>query len=1039
MDTVPPSSFPASGDAPPAPSSLTREELEAALAAANARADSLENQFADLLSALPMGLLLVDAAATVERANPRLRELFGLGPRTAAADAPTLAEISSTFENPTAFSSRLRSLREQGQTVLHEAFALADGRVVELDYLVPSQARGGRFLCFRDVTERYRNDAWLRSISYIPQQSPGPILRLNATGEVVYANAAAAFIVQTMDVAGLQSSLRQEMRGIVQASLRSKAFFRRELAVGARYYLCNVAVVPNENEATLYLTDISARRQAEQQLAEQRTFYETILEQVPTALAVVDADFRYLFANPALEPNPTIRAWLLGKTNEEVGQRRQMPVEIIESRRQYFEQTVRERREISWEERFHDGQREQRLFRQLRPVYDSSGALRFLVGSGIDITARREAEEKVTRQQEFYESVLNYLPVDIAVFDAEFRHVFVNPSSISDPEVRRKIIGMTNAEYFAYRQRPIALSADREKYFRLAVRTRTDTSWEETLPTPTGFKRILRTFRAVFQDDDTLQLVVGSGINITARYEAEERQRQSETLLREQQAFIRLIVNTLPNVVYVIGADDRISFHNAAFDAMAARSRHIRPTAEQNEEVQAQLTQIKEWRTQVLTTQQPLSVELPLTMESGETCHLQVQMRPIVRAGDEPAVLIVSTDITDLKHAQQVADANARAKDTFLARMSHEIRTPLNGVLGMAALLQKTPLTPGQQEYLATMQRAGQHLLTLVNDVLDLAKITAHSIELDHAPFDVAVLLVGAGQTVAALAAQKEVELLIEPLVLDSPRVLGDAYRLHQVLLNLLGNALKFTERGAVRLGATLVEATPAAYTLRFWVEDTGIGIAPEQQERIFESFTQASSDTSRHFGGTGLGLAISEQLVHQMGGALRLCSQVGVGTTFAFTLVLPIATEAAPAVPPAVVVSYEKLNGLRVLLAEDNVVNQWIARVLLEHWGVEVQAVANGTDALMALTTRSFDAALLDIQMPGLSGVEVTTTIRQHADPARAAIPIIALTANAFEADREKYLAAGMNGCITKPFEEAELCQLLLYLTHRLSTPEQP
>ena len=917
MDRVPPLA-PSIGAVPPAagPGVSHEEQLAAAtariadlerqLAAAQAQATRSQSQLTTLLDNLPMGVQMVNAAGQIQVMNAQFRALFGLPAANEANEAPAasgaMAGVDSCFRDPVAFKARACSLQEEGRTVLEEEFTLADGRVVALDYVVINDGQAGHLICYRDVTERHRRAAQLRTVSFIPQQNPNPLLRLDATGRVVHANPAAEPLVQTLATAA-PHEWRQHLVELADVALHTARQHQRELAIAGHHFLCTALALPGESLVTLYLTDI---------------------------------------------------------------------------------------------------------------------------------TAWRQAEEKMARQQEFYESVLNYLPVDIAVFDANHRHLFINPSSISDPDLRRQVIGMTNAEYFAFRQRPAAMGAMRDQYFRQAVRTRTDVSWEETLPGPNGPKRVLRTLRAVFAADDTLRLVVGSGIDITARYAAEERQRQSEALLREQQNFIRLIVDTLPSTLYVMNQEGQVVFHNAAFDELAAKSSHRHPIQLQDTQVRQEALQLVAWRQQVMETRKPMDVELPLTMKSGETCHLHVHLRPLDRANGQREVLVVGTDITALKLAQQAADANAKAKEAFLARMSHEIRTPLNGVLGMALLLQKTPLTPAQQEYLATMQRAGQHLLTLVNDVLDLAKITSHHLELDHAPFDVAMLLRSASQTMAALASQKGLRLEMETPPLPEIRVLGDVYRLHQVLLNLLSNALKFTEEGCVSFGAALVGATPEALSLRFWVQDTGLGIAPEQQERIFESFAQASSDTSRHFGGTGLGLAISEQLVQQMGGMLRLCSQPGEGTTFSFTLALPLVTEAPAANPAPAAASYEGLRGLQVLLAEDNIVNQCIARALLEYWGVQVSAVGTGPEALAELREHDFDAALLDIRMPGLSGVEVTTAIRQDANAQRAAIPIIALTANAFAADREHYLAVGMNGCVTKPFEEADLCQLLLQLTGR-------
>jgi PAS domain S-box-containing protein len=785
----------------------------------------------------------------------------------------------------------------------------------------------------------------------------------------------------------------------------------------------------------------------------------------------------------------------------------------------------------------------------------------WLIASGVDVTELKQAQATVVRQQEFYESILNNLPVDVVVFDAERHLQFINPSAEPNPVIRRLAIGMTYAEFAElYPQMPAGMLEQRQEYFTLAARTQTDVSWEElSTDERQRQKMMLRHGRPVLAADGTLRMMVGSGIDITARYVAERLQQQAQELLQEQQAFIRLIVDTLPNVLYVTEPDGRISFINKAFDRLPIHE-EPKPGGPATPPRHLQTRQMRGWDQQVLASQRPLTVELPVVVNTGETRHFQVHKRPLRRANGQVAVLTISTDITALKQARQAvehrdrkyhdlvyysqalicthdlqgnllsvnpaterlmdlpaaqlvghnlseflpaehhaalqaylldretlpshprevkivsrngekrylrfytfrvieegyppyivasgydvteavlaqralqqaklsAEEDAQAKASFLARMSHEIRTPLNGVLGMAGLLQKTELNPAQHEYLNTMQHAGRHLLALLNDVLDMAKITTQHLELDHAPFDLAVALHGAGQTVAAMAAHKGLQFTVEPLPLAAPRVVGDAYRLHQVLLNLLSNAIKFTATGSVRLGTTMLHETPEALTLRFWVEDTGAGIRPEQQEHIFEAFAQASAETSSRYGGTGLGLAISQQLVSQMGGVLRLCSEPGVGTTFAFQLTLPrVGTAAVEQAAPGEA-SYEELRGLRVLLAEDNVVNQWIAIVVLEHWGVLVQAVDNGIDALKRLSEEPYDVAILDIQMPGLSGVEVTQAIRRHPDAARAGIPIIALTANAFDADRAAYLAAGMNACLTKPYEDADLCGLLAQL----------
>ncbi|MDO7850633.1 PAS domain-containing hybrid sensor histidine kinase/response regulator [Hymenobacter convexus] len=778
---------------------------------------------------------------------------------------------------------------------------------------------------------------------------------------------------------------------------------------------------------------LAARTRAEQQQADQCAFYELVLEHLPVSVAVIDTEFRYVFANQLGVADPVARQQYRGQTVQALSELLQRPAHIVARRQGYLEQARAGQRALSWEETMEQADHQHSMLINIAPILGADNQPQYFIMTGLDITARKQAEEQVARQREFYEAILNHLPVQLVVFDAEQRFLFVNPAAVASPAFRQQMLGITHAEFLALSGRPPAQLAARAAHFRRAVQTGESISWEEDATTNEGQRRMLRGLKAVYDADGEVLLVVGSSIDITERYEAEEQHRRSETQLRTQQQFIRLIVDALPNVVYVITVAGEVKFRNAAFTALAAQSQHMRPPAEQNDAVRAQMAKIAAWRNWVFTTGQSLDAELALQLSSGSICHLRVHMSPFPQAEGGTDVLVVSTDITALKEANQAAEANAQAKEAFLARMSHEIRTPLNGMLGMVQLLRKMPLTPVQHEYLSIMQRSGRHLLALINDVLDLAKITAHHLALDAAPFDLDALLQGASEIVASLAEQKGLSLMLEPPPAPGQPLLGDAYRLQQILLNLLSNAIKFTARGSVRLGVALLPGPPAARRLRFWVQDTGAGIAPEQQERIFESFAQASSDTNGRFDGTGLGLAITEQLVRQMGGMLLLCSQPGAGSTFSFVLTLPLAPPAAPtAAPTEAPVTYEALRGLRVLLAEDNVVNQLIARALLEYWGVEVHTANTGTEALAQLTSQDFDAALLDIHMPGLSGVEVALALRRDAHFKRAATPLIALTANAFDNDRAAYLNAGMNGCVTKPFEEAELCDWLLRLTRR-------
>lgn len=418
---------------------------------------------------------------------------------------------------------------------------------------------------------------------------------------------------------------------------------------------------------------------------------------------------------------------------------------------------------------------------------------------------------------------------------------------------------------------------------------------------------------------------------------------------------------------------------------------------------------------------------------SGEERYLMYHNYCVEDDGPEPYVIGFSQDITarvkieqELQVAKKMSEESAHAKELFLANMSHEIRTPMNGILGMVNLLTKTRLNEEQRNFLRLMQDSANNLLVIVNDILDLEKIIAGKLMVEKLPFKIVDKVATIVQSFIYKAEEKGIALIYQNSIPGNLVIIGDPYRLNQVMNNILSNAVKFTEKGKIVITTRIKNYLDKTAVLEFMVKDTGIGISEEKMKDIFEPFMQADPAISRKYGGTGLGLTICKNLLEMQGGSLTAASKEFQGSTFIFTVPYQVSDQQVVEQEQSVVVDHSLIAGKKILLAEDVELNQFIVRYILESWKVELTIANNGKEALALAQARDFDLILMDIQMPVMNGTEATRCIRELPDPVKANIPIIALTANALKGDHEKYLALGMSDYLSKPFDESRFFKVI-------------
>ena len=486
-----------------------------------------------------------------------------------------------------------------------------------------------------------------------------------------------------------------------------------------------------------------------------------------------------------------------------------------------------------------------------------------------------------------------------------------------------------------------------------------------------------------------------------------------------QHLLIRQVIDNSPNLIYVEDEAGNCLLENERYHQLAQQASR---------------------RTEAVASfDGTVSFEESYQLPDGQTVWYYTTKTPVLQPDGSRCLITFASDITDLKRANRLAEEAVQARQVFMASMSHELRTPLHGIMGLAELLRKGSLSVEQADYAEMIQSSTENLLVVINDILDFTKLQAGHISLERISFDLHKTVRDAVRSLAFKMDEKG--LLLHYVGFDQPLplALGDPHRLRQVLMNLLSNAIKFTQRGSITitLEASLRNGHDLPVTLS--VADTGIGIDEAYLGQVFESFKQADSSIPRLYGGTGLGLTICKNLVELQQGTIGVRSTLGKGTCFHFTIPYQVSEEPLRQ-EAAVLQQPDLLQGLTILLAEDNAVNQLIAVAMLGQWQAEVEVAHNGADALHKARRTKYDLILMDVQMPQFDGLEATARLR--AEPGlNQRTPIIALTADAVKVDASSYQALGFTDYLTKPYNEAALYNILAHVSRRAPQlpPQEP